>query len=365
MTKFCLLLLLLPSITLAQQELQGGYSVDADYFYGNILPHRKSMTHLITGHPEGLILSFNKRTFGDAEWQQEYNYPDYGASFLYQDMKNESLGEMYGIYGHFNFYFLQRHLMLRVGQGIAYNTNPYDKETNFRNTAYGSRLMPCPYFMLNFKEADLWQGLGVHAGMTFIHYSNGSIKAPNTSTNTFAISAGVNYTFSRKEANVYIDQQQDSVSFSQPIKYTIAFKGGMNESDIIGSGQYPYYALSLYADKRWSRKSALQVGADIFWPTYLKEYIKFKSVSYPEEDVDADTDYKKVGLFAGYELFINNFSAEVQAGVYVYSPFNSTGSLYQRIGLKYYACEHIFASMGLKTHAAKAEVVECGLGVRL
>ncbi len=36
-----------------------------------------------------------------------YNYPDYGLSFQYQDNKNPELGNLYGLYGHFNFYFLR------------------------------------------------------------------------------------------------------------------------------------------------------------------------------------------------------------------------------------------------------------------
>lgn len=358
-------LFLLPTILFAQEKPEGKYTVDASYFYGNIVPHRKSIQHLIVGHPEGVMFSVNRKTFGGKAWESAYNYPDYGFSFQYQDMKNQSLGEMYGLYGHYSFYFLKRNLMFRVGQGVTYNTNPYDRETNFRNYAYGMHLMPSTYFMLNYTKQNIWQGLGVQAGLIFIHHSNASMKSPNTSTNTFAVNVGLNYTFDRDENLQYIKRIQDSIAYKQPVKYNIAFRAGINESDVIGSGQKPYYALSFYADKRWSRKSAFQLGADIFWPLYLKEYIRFKSVSYPEENVDSDTDYRKVGVFIGHELFINKLSVEAQAGVYVYEPYNITGSLYQRIGIKYYFYNNVFGAMSLKTHAAKAEVLEFGLGVRL
>jgi hypothetical protein len=356
-------LLLVPALVFAQQE--GRYSIEASYFYGNILPHNKIIKHLITAHPEGVMISFNRKTFGSKAWHSAYNFPDYGLSFHYQDMKNETLGDMYGLYGHYNFYFLDRNLMLRVGQGVSYNTNPYDRENNFRNYAYSTHLMPSTYFMLNFKKQDVWQGLGFQAGVTFIHHSNANIKAPNTSTNTFAVNAGINYTFSRSEANTFATAVYDTLTFTQPIKYNIAFRGGANESDVIGSGRYPYYALSLYADKRWHRKSAFQLGADVFWAKYLEEYIKYKSVAYPEDNLDGDTDYRKVGIFAGHELFINNMSVEAQAGVYVYAPFNSTGRTYQRVGLKYYFGETLFTEISLKTHLAKAEVLEFTVGVRL
>jgi hypothetical protein len=364
MRHFYFLVLLLSSFLQAQEQAHGKYSIDASYFYGNIIPHRKSIKHLIIGHPEGLILSVSKKTFGNKSWQPSYNYPDYGFSFHYQDLKNEILGDMYGLYAHYSFYFLKRHLMVRVGQGIAYNTNPYDSDTNFRNYAYGAHVMPSTYFMLNFTKQDIWQGFGVQSGFVFIHHSNASMKAPNTSTNTFAVNVGINYTFGerlQRHESVY----DTVIKYSEKIKYNIVLRGGVNESDVIGSGQYPYYALSFYADKRWNRKSAFQLGADFFWPKYLKEYIKYKSVAYPEEHVDKNTDYRKAGIFIGHELFINNLSVETQAGFYVYEPFNSTGSMYQRLGLKYYFGNTIFSSLSLKTHGAKAEVMEFGIGVRL
>jgi hypothetical protein len=98
---------------------------------------------------------------------------------------------------------------------------------------------------------------------------------------------------------------------------------------------------------------------------YLEEYIKFKSVAYPNEHVDSNTDYRRIGLYIGHELFINDLSVEAQVGYYVYSPFDYLGPFYQRIGLKYYISNTIFTSMTLKTHAAKAEAVEFGVGVRL
>ncbi|MXN91777.1 acyloxyacyl hydrolase [Flavobacterium sp. Sd200] len=364
MRPFSYLLLFFSVIAIAQENPEGGYTVDANYFYGNIIPHRKSIQHLITDHPNGVVISFNCKTFGKHEWEQAYGFPDYGVSLHYQDMKNEVLGEMYGLYGHYNFYFLNRQLVFRLGQGVAYNTNPYDKQTNFRNYAYGMHVMPSTYFMLNYNRQNLWHGLGLQAGLIFIHHSNASMKSPNTSTNTFAVNVGLNYTFESKEDHTYNLIKSDSV-YKQPLHYNIVFRGGVNQSDVIGTKQYPYFALSGYIDKRISRKSGLQLGADIFWPKYLKEYIHYMSIAYPEEKIDGSADYKKVGLFGGYELYVNKMSLEGQVGYYVYSPFNATGRLYQRVGMKYYISKNVFGSLGLKTHGAKAEVMEFGLGVRL
>lgn len=366
MRQIHLFLLLFTCILAAQEQPTGSYTVDANYFYGNIIPHRESIRHLITGHPEGIVLGISKKTFGKYEWESAYNYPEYGLSFHYQDMTNPILGKMYGIYGHYSFFFLERNLMLRVGQGAAYNTNPYNRETNPQNYAYGAHLMPSTYFMLNYSRQNILKGIGIQAGLIFIHHSNASMKSPNTSTNTFAVNAGLNYTFDKKEENRYRRICYDTIfKYSQPVHFNFVARGGINQSDVIGTKQYPYYAFSAYADKRISRKSGFQLGAEFFIPKYEKEYIHYMSVAYPDTHTNPDTDYHKVGLFGGYELYINRMSFEAQVGYYIYQPFKNTGSLYQRIGLKYYATNNIFAGIGLKTHGAKAEVMELSIGYRL
>ncbi len=84
-------------------------------------------------------------------------------------------------------------MQLRVGQGIAYTTNPYDKETNFRNNAYGSDFLSSTYLMFNYHKENIVAGLGFKAGISIIHYSNANFRAPNTSTNTMALNAGLVY----------------------------------------------------------------------------------------------------------------------------------------------------------------------------
>ena len=61
------------------------------------------------------------------------------------------------------------------------------------------------------------------------------------------------------------------------IKYNFAFRSGINESDIIGSGQFPFYIVSAYADKRLNHKSAIQLGADVFFSNFLEELIYYQS----------------------------------------------------------------------------------------
>ncbi len=345
------------------QEPPAPSSIDFDYFTGNIALHNNDILHLISGHPEGIIVAWNKKTFGEKTWQQRFNYPDYGISASYQDLKDEALGENFGLYGHFNFYFFNRNLMLRIGQGIALTTKPYDREDNFRNIAFGSRLMSSTYMKLNFIKERLIDKLGFQAGLSFLHYSNANVKAPNTSVNSITINLGLNYNLTDSEPEYKFDLEDGK--FSQPIKYNIVFRAGINESDVVGSGQFPFYILSAYADKRISHKSAFHLGTDLFFSRFLKELIAYNAVAFPNMEFDPDTDYKRVGIFGGHELFINALSVITQFGYYIYYPFDFEGRSYIRVGVKYYFNDRWFAAVSLKSHAAKAEAVEWGIGIRL
>lgn len=344
------------------QEKKSHFSLETDYFYGNIMEHRSTIKHLIKGHPEGIILTFNKQTFGEKEWEALYNYPDYGLSLTYQDMKNEVLGEQFSVYGHLTFYFLNRNLFFRVAQGITYNTNPYDKETNFRNVAYGTSVMPSTYFMLNYKKQNIYKGFGLQTGISFHHYSNARIKAPNTSTNTIAFNLGLNYDFNSEKPE-YIAYEKEQ--FSEKIKYNFAFRSGINSSAVVGTKQFPFYVFSAYTSKRISKKSAFQLGTDLFLMQYLKEHIHYLSVAYPEHLIDPNTDYKRIGIFAGYEMCLDKLSLEGQFGYYAYAPFNEDTAIYQRLGTKYHFSDMIFVGIFLKTHMAKADALEFSIGFRI
>lgn len=360
---FCFVLSIFKGFS-QKREVPKKFVLDAGPFRGSILLHNPNISHLITGHPSGLIVGISRKRFGHEAWEAEYGYPDTGFSFVYQNMDNSTLGKNFGIYAHYNFYFFKRNLQFRIGQGVAYNTNPYDKNTNFRNNAYGTHLLSTTMVLLNYHKENILAGLGFKTGISLIHYSNANFKAPNTSTNTMALNFGLTYDLSPNRSFELIKPIAWE-GIKEPVRYNLVFRGGVNESDVINSGRYGFWILSGYADKRLGGKSAVQLGVDVFFSNFLKELIRFQSISFPELEVDRGTDFKRVGLFVGHELFINKLSIETQLGYYIYYPFDFEGQVYNRIGLKRYFGDKLFGSITLKSHAAKAEAVEFGIGVRL
>lgn len=357
-SKYLLLFLFVCSSAISQEN----WSASLHYHQGAIVPHSKNISHLITTKPTGFLFSINHRTTGNKSWQHEYRFPDVGFSFHTQFNHNETLGDLYGAYGHYNFYFLNRKLQLRVAQGVAYATNPYNKETNFRNVAYGSKWMPSTYFMLSYDQPRIWHNIGLNAGISFMHHSNATIKSPNTSTNTLSLNLGLLYHFSDEDL---VTKSSSYTDYPQKMRYNLLFRTGVNESHIIGVGQKPFYHIAAIAEKPLNNYGAVQLGTEVFLSNSLKELIPFLATSFPEEEMNKDTDWKRIGLFVGYEWYLNKLTAEGNIGYYIHDEYKKNGSLYQRLGLRYYVTPNVFGIMSLKTHFAKAEAFEVGVGYKL
>lgn len=358
------LLLFLISGSLFAQVSNDSPAVEVSFLRGNILPHTPDLHHLVNGHPEGLMLSFFKQTHGKSEWHSAYNFPDYGGYFLYQNFNSESLGSNYSVGALYNFYFLKRNVQLKLSQGVAYATSPYDKEDNSKNKSFGTHVMANTNIGLSYKKENIFDKFGLQAGLLFTHYSNGRIKSPNSGLNTYLFNVGLNYDVDGKTKNV-IDTAKTKISYKEPIRYNFILRTGINESPIIRSGQHPFYHIGFFVDKRISRKSALQLGSELFLTTSFIDFIKYQSIAYPEMNLDPNTDYKRIGVFVGHELFVNRISLEAQVGYYVYQPFKHDIPIYDRVGMKYYFTKNISAGFTIKTHIFLAEALEFGFGVRL
>lgn len=367
MTRIAPFLLLLCSfISFGQDEKpEKYYSLDANYFYGSIIEHNPDIAHLITDHPNGFVLSFNRKTYGLEKWEARYNYPDFGYSFIYQDMKNTYLGENYSVYGHFSFYALKRLLMFRIGQGIAYTTNPYDPDTNYINNAYGTRLLSSTYLMGNIKKENIIGGLGINAGVTIIHYSNADLGSPNHSTNTFTLNLGLNYVLDHENHPDYIPRGAKE-KYTEPFHYNFSIRSGFNTTGVVGSPRLPFLTISAYADKVLNRKSTLQGGAELFFSRSLEEFIDYRAAAFPQMDLSGEEDAKRVGLFLGHQLTFNKMSLITQLGYYVYYPYTEyVEQVYNRVGLQRKFSDDWWGSVTVRSHGANAEAVEFSIGYRL
>ena len=175
---------------------------------------------------------------------------------------------------------------------------------------------------------------------------------------------GVNYQIDADKQAIFI-KTAGFEKIKQPIHLNLVLRGGIQEGRVIGLGQKPFVVVSAYADKRLSLKSSIQVGVDAIFAKFLETEIAYSATAFPENGVRGDEDYKRVGVFVGYELHINKLSVIGQVGYYAYYPYKFEARVYLRPGLKYYITEKIFTAVTLKSHWASAENVAFGVGFRI
>lgn len=332
---------------------------------GYILDHSPNIIQLIQGPTQGFMASWERQTYGENEWEEAYNYPSYGASIIKQNMGSTELGSVYSLHADYRFFFFKRKLSLQIGTGLGYVTNPFHPDHNPKNYAYGSTITGSFYAGFHYRKDRIFNtAFGIQAGAFLIHYSNGKTKSPNTSTNNYGIQIGINYQLADEFPSFKTGQVGNFEA--EKIKYNFLFSSGMNDFGVIGLSNNPFYTFTAYADQRLNRKSSIQLGTDLFLSKSVKEFIEYRAVAFTENDeVTGDEDWKRLGLFVGHELFVGKVSLVTQAGYYVYYPVNYLQRFYTRVGLKRYLNDKIFISIMLKTHLAKAEAMEYGIGIRL
>lgn len=356
--------LFLNTSVFAQNNLSK-YAIDASVFYGNTLEHNPDIAHLLSEHPTGFHFSWSKTLNPEKHWSYKNNYPELGFSFFYHQSHVEALGDNYSLYGHIHWYFASRLLQFKLAQGIAYIGNPYHPDKNFRNVAYGSKFLGATRLELNFVKENIWEGMGVLAGLGIVHYSNGSIKKPNTSANTLYAHIGLRYSWDEVQIPSAAEIDWPKADELSVLRYEAILRGGINQAGI-GQPTREFFVLGGALGKRWSYRSGWHAGVEFFYSPFIKDIVRFRSVAFPEAGYTGTEDFKRIGVYAGYDLFVSDdFSLFANLGFYAYWPISYESQIYNRLGMKYQIAESpVFVMLDVKAHYFRAEAMELGLGYK-
>ena len=345
----------------AQSAESPNKSIGLEGFNGFIYLHKPQISHLITSHPQGFRLVYNRKTHGDEPWQQRYNFPDGGLTFVYMDYGDPRLGKTLGLLPHFNFYLrgnreARSQIQFKMGFGAGYTTKKYDPVTNNQNNVISTDLTGAVLLQFGHEYA-LSERLTFNSSLSITHFSNGAIKKPNSGINIMAANFGLHYTFDyKKRPFTYIDEPKIE---TRPIGYSIILIGGAHEALKINGGTKPFFVLTGIIDKKVNHKSRFGAGLEWFYSASLKEEVKY------DDKVDPGTDFNRIGLVLSHEMMFNEFSVMMQAGYYLYDPYGAFQPVYLRLKLRRYFGDHIFSSIGVKSHSAKAEAMEFAIGYRI
>lgn len=337
------------------QEEQFSFGVKGTFHHGAILPHRPIVNEVIEGHTQAYELSFYKSTIGKKAWQELYNYPKLGVSALAINLGNEQeLGMGYGIFPFIEIPLNKRKInwRLKMGYGLAYIEKPFNRETNYKNIAIGSHYNGVIYVNTGW-SIKLSDALSTSAGISLIHFSNGSYSRPNLGINIFSLNTAVSYNFGKKKETIVNKREE------RPHKWTksIMFGVGMKEIPPVDGPKYFVSSYSFNLIKTRAEKSSFGFGADAFYNTSLSDLI-----AQDTNNTSSGLDNFRMGFVGIYSFDFGRISFMIEMGGYVFSKYRGNGDIYNRFTTRFKVNDKLFINLSMKTHFAVADFVEYGVG---
>lgn len=320
---------------------------------GFIIAHRDLMNHIPESHTLGGEVSIYYQTNGKSDYHKIYNYPKYGITILGSTLGNQRIiGDLFGAFAFGDFPFFKgekNDLSGNIGIGIGYVSKIYDPVKNPKNVAISTHINALVNFGLKYRHY-FKNDLNIVLGLNATHASNGSSRVPNLGVNLLYAAIGLGYQFK----SVELKTKEHIIDLDKKWKFTALGVFSFKEVYPIGGKLFPIGNLSFVATKRLTNKSGIEIYADGF----------YKSSTLILTDKVGMTRWNiiQAGVFGGYNLYINKLRVLVGLGVYVYDKYNPNGLFYSRLGFKYQINNHLVVLLGLKSHWAKADYVEYGIG---
>jgi hypothetical protein len=336
------------------------YSIGLRGEYGYILNHSETMEYITGQHFPTFELYIEKQTDGSKDWHNAYHLPKWGIAFFTADI-NEYFGKIYTLHPYIAFPIKRGNfadLDFRLGAGIGYVSNPFERVKNFKNVAIGTHLNATFSFMLD-AAIHLCDPLKLHTNLTFTHFSNSSYAKPNLGINIPTIGLGLSYHY----GNSKTVEQLKRTSFKkdqQKWRYTIRGAMGVNETYVEVDRKFYAGSFSFLAQKQTSEKSKWGGEFNLFHNPALR-----KELDELNKEVNGSLGITQLGLGISHTLMIDRFGLYLQAGAYIHSAYKEEGILFQRVGGVYQFSDKISGQLLLKTHLAVAEYLEFGLGYTL
>ena len=325
-----------------------------------IMAHTYAIKHLVASHPTGFELNLQRQTTGAAPWHGWYKFPKVGLALTYYDFHNPVLGYAFAASPYISKSFsrgAKHDFSFRLGAGLAYLTNPYNQETNHKNTIASSVLNATLQFRFEYDYA-LTPHLGLLAGVGLNHFSNGATTKPNFGVNLPSVVLGLNYHEQRPapQTNAHAPAPAEVGHNFFNVSTSLGFKQ-RTESD---HQKYLVNSVTLAVGRRVNRKSNLLLGVEGFDDRSLKATLEDTTRAGGKQP-----DVKKVGAFVGHELLFGRLAFVSHLGFYVYAPYKSSTAYYERLGLKYHFTNLLFGAVDLKIHRGAADVIEFKIGAKL
>lgn len=323
---------------------------------GFLAAHRGVLGHLPQETAKAIELTYFVQTRGSKNWHIAYREPKVGATLFVGSVgNNDLLGRYVGLSGFAEIPMIKgKHVEWnwKMGFGLGYTSKTFDPIYNPKNNAIASKINATIVIgtKVNYNFGTNFFTLG----LDMTHFSNAAFKVPNYGINLPYLSIGYGRKLKTKKKEVTFQESKISLK-----KWQFGVLGifSMKEVNPIGTKRFPVYAMSLYTRRIISSKAGFEIALDLF----SKQSIKGIEPLVPKSELSI----VQVALFAGYIVPFEKFSFLFGAGTYIRDIYKPDGPVYFRIGSRYQFSNGILLNFTLKSHFAKADYMEIGVGYTL
>ena len=324
---------------------------------GFVIPHHTVMQYLVQGHAQMGEIYIEKLASGKKNWHRIYNHPEIGMALNVGNMGNkEALGYGITLIPYMKLHMIKKEKFqfnARLGAGIGYLSESFDRLENNKNVAIGSSVNVTA--SLQFEPEWKLKHFDIGCGFSFLHYSNGAFKMPNLGINIPSMSFHLGYKFNTLPMN--IRTEAPTGEWKTIHRWDVHLTFGIKEIFPTGGAKFPVYNLAATHRRMFSEKSNFLLGADI---NYNGAY--HSSVNRVTIGEVSKISTVRIGFTAGFGLTMDEFMMFIQQGIYALNIHEYDGWFYHRLGGRYTFNEHYNINLSLKTHFAKADSFELGFG---
>lgn len=325
--------------------------------WGWFSPHHSSMWYLVERHAFMGEVFYQRPFSGRRQWHHDRGAPEWGIGLMGTDAGSpHHIGWVARALPYLVLPIGRARdlgLHARVGWGLAWIAEPYDREVNHRQVAIGSHINAAVLLAIELQKRVGRDRFGL--GIALDHQSNGSLQVPNLGINLVSVGLSWNMGVGSDHA---LEAATDTVSDEVGAWRTeVMAAWGYQEIEPIGSGKRTVIAVSATMYRQTSPVFAWGGGADVFNKGSLRD-------RDPELANVPLTDLTQAGLHIGVAYCIGGLALVLEPGCYVITPVEERSRLYQRIGMRQRIGKHVFANLTLKTHFGAADHFELGLGYR-
>lgn len=323
--------------------------------FGFMVPHHDDMWRLVNHHLGQCELQLSKQYFSNED--HKLTRKEIGISFYGSGTGNaEETGYAFGLYPFFNFPIskAKNPVNFQLGCGLGYLSRIYSEE-NFKNNAIGSHFNAFISLGLT-QRLHITRNLDLSFSVGWTHFSNGASKAPNLGINLPSARFSIDYLFHKPYR---IDQSVENAIIEVPPKLMLFGSISFKQIRIDGPHYTTQNLMAEYAFAQNSKRSWI-IGTDFTLDLSMQA-----KMADDNEALGPFSQNLKIGLKTACHFHIDDLTIVLQAGSYIKNVNFNKEFIFQRLALRYKMNKKAYFHIALRSHFAKADAIEFGLGYRL